>query len=199
LSQPSEGAFRTVLLVIAIGLASFIGTRLGSATDTPDRVATDTPTDELSRCAGALDRIAERLEALRPATALAEPPKTSPSISSGPSRMADELASLEAALGRLTSTVKSIEDVASMTRTHATDLKIPDSPPDPGALDVLNKIDEEKRTAPHLFWSYQRVLDTFGRPDLVRAVEAGGVRWYYGEAGDQRSFWFVDGVVAQVH
>ncbi len=196
MSQPREGGFRAALLIIAIGLASFIGTRLGSSQSVPPPGEASIPSDQLSRCVSALERIVERLNVPRAATELAEPGKTR----AEPSPLANEIADLEAAIGRLANSVKSIEEVASMTTTRATDLKIPQGIPDPRERAALEKLEPEERAKRYMFWSPQRVLDTFGKPDDVRPSPGGaGVKWSYGpEGGERYTFWYLDGVVAKV-
>ena len=57
----------------------------------------------------------------------------------------------------------------------------------------------------HLLWSYQRVLDTYGKPDTIGAINNGTVSWYYENVSVSKgrprglTIYFRDGLVSSAN
>lgn len=200
--QPGESAFRVVLLVVAVGLASFVGTRLGSAKDDGGSAQSQRLAVEMSRCAEALDRIVERLEASQSVKAQLPLGDSNPrpQALSGPAPLAAEIAELQQGVGRFLSAVETLTQTVKSAAPFGSGLVIPETPREPQAIEALKQMNSDERQQHYMFWTYQRVLDTFGKPDFARPdTEGTGIKWRYGpDRGEHFIFWFKDGMVAQV-
>jgi hypothetical protein len=197
----TSGNLRGILLIVAVGLASYLGTRIGSAptASSPASGPSRAPDVDLSRCASALERIVERMEA----APLGGPSKRetggAESPVSGTSPAAVDLTDLQAAIVRLTSSLASAAQVVN-AGSGARTLSVPETTADPREIEAVKQLEEGERMKRYILWPAQRLLDTFGKPDFVRPIADGGVRWYYGpENGERLSFWIHEGLVAQVY
>ena len=74
-----------------------------------------------------------------------------------------------------------------------------DRPVDTAALEALRLNDDIDNDLRHLNWSYQKVLDVYGKPSRSQPSPGGvGHKWYYElPNGGEVVFWFVEGRVAR--
>ncbi|MHC5210726.1 MAG: hypothetical protein ACYTG2_08410 [Planctomycetota bacterium] len=74
-------------------------------------------------------------------------------------------------------------------------LSLPSTPPPPERLAAVAESDTDLMRDRHLFWSYQQLLDTYGRPQYI-SIGEGNVTWQY-EAPDGNTIGFqiFDGMV----
>jgi hypothetical protein len=74
-------------------------------------------------------------------------------------------------------------------------LSLPPTEPPPALLAEVSAAETEAMRRRHLFWSYQQILDSYGRP-LSITVGDGHVTWEYQSAdGNYVGFRFFDGMV----
>ncbi len=109
------------------------------------------------------------------------------------------LDSLDASLTKL---LKSYADLAEsqLESSYAPPpLEDFDRPVDTAALEGLSMNEEIDNDLKHLNWSYQKVLNQYGKPNQSNPSPGGvGHKWYYElPNGSDVIFWFVNGQVAR--
>jgi hypothetical protein len=127
-----------------------------------------------------------------PVTRISEPASISPEI-------LVRLDSLDATLAKLLESYAGI--VNSQLSSHVAPPPLEDihRPVDTVALEGLGLNEEIDNDLQHLNWSYQEVLNVYGKPSRSNPSPGGvGHKWYYElPNGGDVIFWFVDGQVAR--
>lgn len=79
---------------------------------------------------------------------------------------------------------------------------LPETPPDLQALTRISDRSEDEVTEEHLLWTYDHVLETYGRPTRVQpnpSTSGGGIKFLYDlPSGGTCIFWFKGGKVVRV-
>ena len=136
--------------------------------------------------APAPDPVLAQLELLR-----AELKALADQVEAQSSESAAALADLRAGLGGLG------------TSTEPMPESLPDTPPDLQAFDRISERPENEVTDEHLFWTYDQVAGTYGRPTRVQpnpATSGGGIKFIYElPGGGTCIFWFKGGKVVRVY
>jgi hypothetical protein len=152
----------------------------------------------------AVEDLAAQIQLLR------EAKTDTPSITTAPVRRVSEPASISPEiLERLDSLdltlAKLLESYADVTNPQARSTIAPppleeiDRPADTIALESLGLNEDIDNDLQHLNWSYQEVLNVYGKPNQSHPSPGGiGHKWYYDlPNGEEVIFWFVDGQVAR--
>ena len=112
---------------------------------------------------------------------------------------------IEMRLAAIENLVKGRMLIFDRTISRGSALRLPPGEPDRAALMALQQQEElengsEQVVAAHRMWTYQQVLDRYGRPDEVSSHED-YLEWIYHipETGDNFDFHFVDGMCVLAH
>jgi hypothetical protein len=105
---------------------------------------------------------------------------------------------LHAVTAELAQAVEALRDAARRSGGDRAPLIAPASTPDSHLLDEIRGQPFVERNKTYLLWTYQQVMDRFGRPDLIGSWSNGLSWWYRGNSGKTVYFDFSDGRVSQV-
>jgi hypothetical protein len=119
---------------------------------------------------------------------------------------AGSAAAIEARLLALENLVRGHMLILDKSATRGSVLRVPQGEPDRAAILALQLErenedgGEEKVTRAHRLWTFQQVLDRYGRPDEITPHED-YIEWIYylPEHGDNFDFHFVDGMCVIAH
>jgi len=113
--------------------------------------------------------------------------------------------SIEMRLAAIENLVKGRMLIFDRTISRGSSLRLPSGEPDRAALMALQQQEEleggsDQVVQAHRMWTYQQVLDRYGRPDEVSSHED-YLEWIYHipETGDNFDFHFVDGMCVLAH
>ena len=207
---------RGVLLLLAGAVLGVVGTLVARPARLPepaeDRSSAADPSRELEALRAdvrALRELIERQRALpTPATGEASRPLSEP-----PDALAAQLELLRAELEALSDR---IDTQSAESRTALADLQaqletaasgpepmpasLPDKPLDLQSFDRINGRPEDELTDEHLLWTYDQVLQTYGRPTRIQpSPSGGGIKLHYDLPGGTTCiFWFRTGRLVRV-
>jgi len=157
---------------------------------------------ELSSAVQALGEEFKRLQPARPGSALDWPAPgealATPSVEH--EILMERLDRMDAVLIQLLELQASGAAQATSEAAPLPLLVNPERPANLAALESLSFQEEIDNDLKHLNWTYQEVLDTYGKPERSNPSPGGkGHKWYFELPGEREViFWFVDGQVARV-
>lgn len=97
---------------------------------------------------------------------------------------------------QLAQTAEALRSAAARTGGDRAPLTPPSSV-DPAPLEALIRAQPDENKDAHQLWTYQQVMDRFGRPDRI-GREDGGMYWIYTGKSGSAIFHFADGRVLYV-
>ena len=184
----------TVLVSVAAGV--FIGSSLSKRAEPQTSARAETPpTDELAAAMRALTEALERARRdsseLTSAHAVTERTEAAPSKSDiGARELSEAAKQLVAALDHMRSTTSRLGSDGALIE--------PAVIPDPSLLEAFTPEEVDAQTAPYMMWTYQQVMDRFGKPVRVARGDS-NIWWYYrSTSGKTVSFIFQDGRVYEI-
>ena len=126
-------------------------------------------------------------------------PQRTPLKPFDPDPLVQRQLAVEQNLERLTKMVEQML-VQQGVATPLPDLTNIEKPMDLMALEQQFQEEETRRDLNHLGWSYQKVLDSYGKPSRSNPSPGGKGHKFYYELGDGREliFWFIDDKVSMV-
>lgn len=154
---------------------------------------------ELTAAVKALDAQVQALASAGVAAAPSEPIGQVYREAAIPPALLVRLDSLDATLIQLLESQLSATSLSANTRAPLPHLEDTNRPINTVALDALFLNEEIDNDLQHLNWSFQEVLNTYGKPDQSLPSPGGvGHKWYYYlPNGNDIIFWFIDGQVAR--
>ncbi len=109
------------------------------------------------------------------------------------------LKSNEEILTRLADVLDKVAESTTLSRGSIPPLVMPTSTTDPAVLENLKSNSDLDNDLQHFKWTYQRVLDAYGKPSRSNPSPDGrGDKWYYElPSGNEIIFWFIDNHVVR--
>jgi prepilin-type processing-associated H-X9-DG protein len=134
-----------------------------------------------------------REEALGSTASLARTPAPRSEIEAG--NLAKEL---RTATADLVSSGEALRQAADRARAERAPLIFPEKPPDPALLDAVASATYDVNARAYMLWTYQQILDRFGKPEGISHGDFGLALMYRSKSGRYVNFTFADGRVWQV-
>jgi len=199
-SRPALALFGLVALFFGGVVGGVVGSILVARPSTAGGDAAATPGASAEGVDPALVRTIEELvdevRRLRTAPESRTPPERRPVAGEGKPELDEER--IVAALDRLTLALQVAQGRASPGGIGITPLVLPAPGSRRGALEELLGRDWEEISREYRFWTFQQVLDRFGRPD-----EVSDDRWLYlvphGEGEEVFTFQFSQGYLMNIY